>query len=942
MSRSLFRRWGVALPQDVFAHAVAALGVLGPRTGAIDDAAIAATARRLRRGGGDLVPFDLRHLVQGAARAAAGRELAPAERYAAAWDRLRSAYYEAGPRGSPFLRIEIDPRVGQGGRATAPALPWVVGQLLGGESPPADAAYVRIEQPDRPVAWEWPLRVGVLDDPGSRELAACVGQVPWPWLIRPVRLAAVDEDCDLLLLPDDLPGALARVLGQPRRLRADCVIVLGGAGVPTERLLPLAGALRSEVLTAGVGVAAIDPDRHGAWFAGLVEELSHGMSLDMALVRSRRAAAGTLPLLLASRRLVANASVTAFAGRFGQQLRRMAAARAGGSAPDAAVARGLDAAGKEFESRAASGAFVAESGDASVVARIRRDVDAVVGAPVAAARAGAPPARRDGRDERRVNFTVTDVTAAAQPVAVHDGLARDRAYELALFIGLPRAGVGSAAERFPSEQLPPSAQGHWLDVFFVPLVRAASGRTHTPQQGRLFLPPAGDSTACTFSFRTHGVAGDYRARLLVTHDNRILQTLLFSGPLSGTSGQLALAVENVVAPSFDPAWQGQPFDAAIVVNHAADGRPGFTALVGGEVSFLEPEGIATLVGEVKRRLSAEASFPASRGSLDDPALLTLFDELAHYGRSILKAMPVELQERLPAGARVQIVEARAGAYLPVEIFYDTRLPRPGATLCPHALAALRGEAGVRHETCPHRDDRDHHCPLRFWAFNRVIERQPPLTTAGAADYTLTVPRAGADRLQALHSVLIGASQKVRAADLTDPGGIVAAAERVAGAVRVAKDWDEWERTVQTDSPTLLLLFPHSQEDPQHPGITGLEIGGALLTRPNLESTYVVGPDAAAPVVLLLGCSTQVTDVPFLNFVEAFKRERAALVIGTLATIRGRRTVAFVADLLDRLKAASGSDRTFGDLFLETKRRLLANGDGFVLSLTAYGDVGWRV
>jgi len=105
---------------------------------------------------------------------------------------------------------------------------------------------------------------------------------------------------------------------------------------------------------------------------------------------------------------------------------------------------------------------------------------------------------------------------------------------------------------------------------------------------------------------------------------------------------------------------------------------------------------------------------------------------------------------------------------------------------------------------------------------------------------------------------------------------------------------------------------------------------------------VVGPGAPAPVVLLLGCSTQVTDVPFLNFVEAFKRERAALVIGTLATIRGRRTVAFVADLLDRLKAASGSDRTFGDLFLETKRRLLANGDGFVLSLTAYGDVGWRV
>ena len=48
------------------------------------------------------------------------------------------------------------------------------------------------------------------------------------------------------------------------------------------------------------------------------------------------------------------------------------------------------------------------------------------------------------------------------------------------------------------------------------------------------------------------------------------------------------------------------------------------------------------------------------------------------------------------------------------------------------------------------------------------------------------------------------------------------------------------------------------------------------------------------------------------------------------------------ELLDGLKAAAGSQRTFGEVFLQTKRRLLASGDGFVLSLTAYGDVGWRL
>jgi len=165
---------------------------------------------------------------------------------------------------------------------------------------------------------------------------------------------------------------------------------------------------------------------------------------------------------------------------------------------------------------------------------------------------------------------------------------------------------------------------------------------------------------------------------------------------------------------------------------------------------------------------------------------------------------------------------------------------------------------------------------------------------------------------------------------------------VATSTRTVRDWAEWERAIAEDSPSLLLLLPHSQEDPAHPGISGLEIGGVLLTRPELETSYVAGPAAAAPVVLLLGCSTQLSEVPFLNFVEAFKRERAALVIGTLATIRGRRAVAFVAELLAELKAAAGSERTFGEVFLATRRRLLAGGDGFALSLTAYGDVGWRL
>jgi len=968
MSRTMFGLWGAPLPQEQFAEAIAAIGVLGIREAVPDEKTITKTVRRLRKGGRDIVPLARRNLAQLVLAINRGDPLPDAAACPVAWQQFRQQWYEQAPRNAPFLRLEIDPAVSERLRASAPDGLWLNRLLLETGTAVADAVYVRVDQPDRPIAWEWPLRVGVLGGARSAELGESVAAIPWPKLVRVVPLETVDEYCDLLLLPDDLRGALGRVLRHPRRLRADLTLVIGGAGVAAERVESLLGALRNEVLTGGVGIVRVDVDRERDWVTRLFEELSHDLPIDVALNVANSAAAETdddaePPLLVASRRLAANARVSAFAGRYGRQLRRMAtAARAAppparppapmrapaparAAAPQRirpAVAREVTAAGRALEDRARRGEWLAESGDASEVPRMREALEEAVGAPLPVERDGATPARAAHREARRVNFSVADVTDPAQPAPVSDRLAPHRAYEMALYIGLPREGVEAASELFPEDKLPPARDGHWLDVFFVPLVRAASGRFHTPQQCRLFLPPKGDSRPCRLSFRTHGVTDEYRARLLIAHENRVIQTLIFSSPLGTSDRRFALEEESVVAPTFDPAWQGKPFDAAVVVNHASDGQAGFTTVVGQEVSFREPQGIDTLVDEVKRLLSAEATFPESRAALGDPALLKLFDDLARYGRSILKPMPPALQGRVPDGARIQIVEARSGAWLPVEIFYGARLPKPGAQLCPNARAALLREDGASHEACAHRDDRDYHCPLRFWGFSCVIERQPALAPPSGADFTISVPVPGADRLDAFRSALIGASRNVRTQDLNDPGGIVETVRRVAQTARTVTNWEEWEGAVEADSPSLLMLLPHSQEDPVHPGIPAMEIGGALLTFPELESTYVAGPASKSPVVLLLGCSTQLTDVPFLNFVEAFKREQAALVIGTLATIRGRRTIAFVADLLDGLKSAAGSDRSFGDVFLETKRRLLAGGDGFVLSLTAYGDVGWRI
>ena len=93
MSRASFGRWGARLTQEAFAEAIAALGVFGPRAGAIDAAAIDDTVRALQAAGGDIAVFRLLHLARLIEiLEAPGDDVLPAEDYRAAWDALRNRW----------------------------------------------------------------------------------------------------------------------------------------------------------------------------------------------------------------------------------------------------------------------------------------------------------------------------------------------------------------------------------------------------------------------------------------------------------------------------------------------------------------------------------------------------------------------------------------------------------------------------------------------------------------------------------------------------------------------------------------------------------------------------------------------------------------------------------------------------------------------------------
>jgi hypothetical protein len=380
-----------------------------------------------------------------------------------------------------------------------------------------------------------------------------------------------------------------------------------------------------------------------------------------------------------------------------------------------------------------------------------------------------------------------------------------------------------------------------------------------------------------------------------------------------------------------------------VINDDAAGLPGILAVADGSASFSEPEGLKVSIETIEKLLSG-LNLDVAGGDVEfqDPRMAELYVQLASHGAVLMRELKRQLDVRsLAKAARIQVTEARSKAYLPVEFVYEGKAPDPDAKLCPNAAQALRKPRDGVHATCQHASDPAHVCPAAFWGFNKCIERQP----FGLTDqHVFRIPQPGADTLAPFHSTLLAASSRVAEADLTGPKGVKPALESLAAEVRLVNSWDEWKAAIKTNPPpTLLVLLPHSDNSPQLVNIPALEIQRKWLASSQLDEDYVCTPpgDAPGPLVLLLGCSTALADIAFLNFVREFKGAGASIVLGTLATVHGTHASRFARALLGALKGG-GNGRAFDELLLETKQHLLADGEPFVLCLAAYGHSSWRI
>ena len=96
------------------------------------------------------------------------------------------------------------------------------------------------------------------------------------------------------------------------------------------------------------------------------------------------------------------------------------------------------------------------------------------------------------------------------------------------------------------------------------------------------------------------------------------------------------------------------------------------------------------------------------------------------------------------------------------------------------------------------------------------------------------------------------------------------------------------------------------------------------------------------VPMLLGCATQIADIPFLNFVKEFHLNGAPVVIGTLSTIHGTQAALLAERLLGLIADPQHHAERIDEALLKVKRGLLAEGHGVAFTLISYGHSSWRL
>lgn len=931
MSRSVFGTWGIRVSRDQFSCALAALGIIGEGSKGLSSGDIAALlAERRTVGVLDWVPWFLRPT----GTIEPGDALLPADLLADAWKQFVAT--------NATIRIQILPH-------RIIDFLWVLSELT---RPIVGAASVYLSKPglSERTRWHWPLRVGFLSNHSSnqvtREIKDQIKTRQWTQSLIQIVDIETEDRCDLLISTVSLRSSLPLLFKRASPLQADCAIFFDTIGSNPARSMQIIESIDAELRTNAIALAR-PPGVEANWFVEFFRSLTHDQPFDVALTSSLRDSKYVeVPLILADGRWIEEVRLSTMTrslikaisdNRPTFPLRKIASADQVSHVIDHVQLKRIS---DLFNFERDREFFFRESGGATTLAQATN----VVGPTIR--RAGAARIRDDVRYlEARVSLLdgesdgvrATDVTSfkAGNP------------HRIDVRIGPENARWIQNKHPFPFQGLPWRRGSHRLTVVFTEPSMAAQ-----PQVGHITLPPTGPSSECPFYLVPNGNHTVVQARISVLYKNRVLQTSILEGSVTGESdkvadqGRISFSPEVVVSPGMSDLDRQGSFGAALILNHAAN-EAQVTKIVNNSAELISVSNLAQWVDQIEDRLGRTDWGAKNMQRIDSAGTLDLLRFLAAHGSLLYKGIVKQqfADQALKAAKRIQLIAAKPGSRLPVEYFYELSSPREDAKLCPSAKNALsKGECPA---VCPGRKDQGSYvCPLGFWGISRVLEwhvyRPSSARQLGNHDFALQEEKiASRKQLDVMRQALIGASAKADAEVKNSVATLERNITKSGVPLQPANTWKKWEDSIEKYGPSMLVLIPHTDIDSRD--IQQLEIGKAQwLPLDQLDERYV-GNDKVHPVVFLLGCETAKQAASFEDFISNFALYGAAIVVASSTVVLGRQATVVAAEFVSTIKRMSKlKNKTFGDVVLEVRRKMLAKGFPMVMSVSAYGDADWRI
>jgi hypothetical protein len=119
----------------------------------------------------------------------------------------------------------------------------------------------------------------------------------------------------------------------------------------------------------------------------------------------------------------------------------------------------------------------------------------------------------------------------------------------------------------------------------------------------------------------------------------------------------------------------------------------------------------------------------------------------------------------------------------------------------------------------------------------------------------------------------------------------------------------------------------------------MEIGdGKIFLQSWIEESFLKDSESnIKPIVLLIGCSTAFSTIPFQSFIPRLLRNGASAILATVTSISGSLVPNFMDVLISELKQCCACGGTFGQAVLRARQRALAKGQPLAVVLASYGD-----